>query len=542
MKIHYFVKNNYWLIIAVLLSFLLIVLWFASLSEIELQTFFSSDALYLPSIYQDIFVDGNSFEGWTLNPAPNFFPDMLFFFILMGITCNFVISAFLFSIIQYFVIIFLFYAIFRKISSISPSVFALTLYLFSFFLFIFLTNNDDFYYSFLILSNSYHNGMFVMSLTCLLLTLVFLKKESWTALIAIFLLSAISYPSDKLFLIVYTCPILFTCIVLLIGKYNKKKTIKLIITCISGILLGMVISNQFAHNPVFNINQHHHNFDIDSIITSWTVFFDQMKSFLLGFSFKSLIIIFSMISYIWTIYYCTSQFVKIKQGKNAISLLFIFEVFVLFFVPIVLLTPILDGNYFNGGVIRYNYFVFIVLLFNFVLQTIHFFEEKRYILIGVNCFCSIAISMYLIWSIHTKDFISGLQNYFTFYSEYARNLDAQFQDNSTPVYGITNDYWYGKHATMFSKNEVRLYTISSNATPPFYVNNQNWFYGSNNSKYGNPEFTFLLWHKNESLPVFFTEQNPPYESRMIDKYRILYFVQPFRFDKETKQPKLLGKE
>ena len=38
--------------------------------------FLNSDTMYLPSIYYDIFKDGNSINTFHLNPAPNFFPDM----------------------------------------------------------------------------------------------------------------------------------------------------------------------------------------------------------------------------------------------------------------------------------------------------------------------------------------------------------------------------------------------------------------------------------------------------------------------------------
>jgi len=79
-KVRHFFINNYWFITGILLSVVLILLWFSSLGENQFLILFSSDALYLPSIYKDIFVDGNSMQGWTFNPAPNSVPDMLLFF------------------------------------------------------------------------------------------------------------------------------------------------------------------------------------------------------------------------------------------------------------------------------------------------------------------------------------------------------------------------------------------------------------------------------------------------------------------------------
>jgi hypothetical protein len=223
-KIKYFLKNNYWFIIGISLSLILILVWYASLGEGYFSGMFGSDALYLPSIYEDIFVDGNSLQGWTFNPAPNFLPDMLLFFILNGITSDFIMATFLFSIIQYFAIIALFYAIFRKISTISSHFFSLSIYLFSFFLLYFLVDND-FYYSVLILYNSYHNGMFVMALISIFLTIYFFKKESWTTLSFIFILSAISLPNDRLFIFAYIFPMIFSLIALLIFSVGYGREI-----------------------------------------------------------------------------------------------------------------------------------------------------------------------------------------------------------------------------------------------------------------------------------------------------------------------------
>jgi len=110
---HFFI-HNYWLIIGIFISLILVLVWFSSLDENQFLVMFSSDALYLPLIYQDIFENGNSIQGWTFNGAPNFVPDMLVFFILMKITSNFLTATFLFSIIQYFSIITLFYFIYNK--------------------------------------------------------------------------------------------------------------------------------------------------------------------------------------------------------------------------------------------------------------------------------------------------------------------------------------------------------------------------------------------------------------------------------------------
>ena len=536
-KIKYILLCNCWLIIGCLLSLLLILVWFASIGEDQIYVLFSSDALYLPSIYKDIFVDGNSVQGWTFNPAPNFIPDMFLFFLLMGMVSNFLTATFLFSIIQYFAIIAFFYFIFRKISDISTAVFSLSIYLFSFFLLYFLIDHD-FYYSFLIMSNSYHNGMFVMTLICVLLSIHFLKKESWVTLFFILILSAIAYPCDKLFFVAYNCPLIFSLLVLLIAGYDKRKILKLGITCILGAILGMIILDKLKYNSIFDLTGHHQYINLEAMIASWKMFSSQMKIYLSLKSFTNLTVILSIITYIWTICYCILDFIKIKRSKKEISLLFVFQIFVLFFTPILLLAPIINGNYLGYDVIRYNYFVFIVLLFNLILLINNHIKKRKYLVVGLNCFFSAMLTAYLLWSIYNMDFGHQLNNYFSFYPEQARNFDSQFPTKNTVQYGITDDYWYAKHVTMFSKNNMRLYCTFSDATPYLHVSNKKWYYGGGNWKYSNPQFTFLVWSSDEKLPDFFIEQNTPYISYAIDKDRILYFVSPFSFNIETKQPEL----
>ena len=537
-RIKHFFLNNYWFVIGISLSLVLILLWFASQGEYYFSAMFASDALYLPSVYKDIVIDGNSVQGWTFNPAPNFFPDMLFFFILMGLTSNFVTAAVLFSTIQYFVIIALFYIIFRKISDISSHLFSVSMYLFAFILLYFLVDND-FFNSFMLMTNAYHNGMFVVSLVCVILSINFFKKESWAALIGIFILSAIMLPNDRLFFFGYICPMIFTLFVLLIAKYDKRKILKLTLVCVLSFLLGMVILDKFKHNPIFTLTSPHQNLTLEGIASSWNVFFSQMKIYLFEFSFKTLTLILSIISYILTIYYCITEFITIKQKKREISLFFIFQLFVLFFILLVLFAPIVNGNYLGFDVIRYNYYVFIVLPFNLILLANHYVKKQKYWVIGLNSFFAISFSVYLFWSILNMNFIQQLKDYSSIYPQKAQNLDKLFPQKNGVFYGFTHDYWFAKHATMFSRKNIRVYPGGESAMPYLHVTNENWFFGGGKGKYSNPQFTFLVWDKDTKLPDFFLEHNPPYKSYPIDEDKILYFVRPFIFDKSTMQPKLI---
>ena len=197
----------WWFVIALIIALIAQLYWFSSLSLNDFDSLFNTDTLYLPSIYRDWFEDGYSINGWTLNPAPNFFPDMLLFFVLNFVTGSFIHAAFWFSIIQFFAIIVLCYLTFKTVKpNLLPSTFAPAIFLFTSFLFVKFIDHC-FWESALLNNNSYHNGAFMMTIVCLLLFFLYLRKESKTAIISLLILMIICIPSDRLFFILLAAPL-----------------------------------------------------------------------------------------------------------------------------------------------------------------------------------------------------------------------------------------------------------------------------------------------------------------------------------------------
>lgn len=46
--------------------------------------YLNSDALYAPALFRDLFIENFSTRGWTLPPAPYFFPDLLIYFLVLA--------------------------------------------------------------------------------------------------------------------------------------------------------------------------------------------------------------------------------------------------------------------------------------------------------------------------------------------------------------------------------------------------------------------------------------------------------------------------
>jgi hypothetical protein len=158
-----------WISWALIVALMTLLFWVAFLSDVGLNYYFSSDALYLPSLFRDLFEDGYTLNGWTLNQASNFFPDMLLFFLLNAVFGDFVMATFCYSVIQYFAIIWILYLLFKQLKpNLHPSTFAPAIFLFSSFLFLFFID-QNWWFSLFLNYNSFHNIAFIMSLICICL-------------------------------------------------------------------------------------------------------------------------------------------------------------------------------------------------------------------------------------------------------------------------------------------------------------------------------------------------------------------------------------
>ena len=158
-------KDWLFYIISILSNLVLIIFLFASLDPAGLDVYFNSDTLYLPSIFKDLFVDKNGICGWQLNPAPNFFPDMLLYFLIRSMSGDFIMASFVFSIIQFLgftcLIYFLNISVYGKPNLISLFFVQILINLI---LLVSIFNNDTPYSAYILL-NSYHMGAFLMALS-----------------------------------------------------------------------------------------------------------------------------------------------------------------------------------------------------------------------------------------------------------------------------------------------------------------------------------------------------------------------------------------
>ena len=517
-----------WLLWASLVALTVLLFWYAFLSEGCLNYFLSSDAMYLPSLYRDFFQDGYTLNGWRLNQAPNFFPDMLLFFSLNAIFGDFISAIFYYSIVQYSSIIFISYLIFKQIKpNLSPSTFTPAIFLFSSFLFLYFIYGSC-WFSALLNQNAFHNSAFIMSLVCIWLFCKYLNTKSQKLLIIILVLSILSGASDKLFFICFSIPVALVVITLFFFNKDWKISVKLLVTLAAGTIGAVLLWIFFKNNAYFSLTKPYGEITSEYIKDSWTTFSQQMYDYLTTFSFALVLTYFIILSYLMTVVHVFMKTFKLIKEKKSADTFFAFELFVLFFTPIVLFTPVLAGSYDNIVSLRYNYFPYLLLPFNVVVLAGNWLDKKRLFKIILNVTFSLLMLGYLLTHYSVQEFGKGLKYFLNFYPEKARIIDGYFPDDGTLKYGTSNDYWTARQVTMFSKKGIRLYCTFAGGDPWLHASNKHWFTDNDKGKHAHCEFTFLLWTKEQEIPEFFRTTNiDPNPVDVGDWY--LYHVAPYRY-------------
>lgn len=509
-------------LVSLTISLCFILAWFSRLGDYDMDKFFSADCLYLPSVYQDLLVDGHALKGWNFNPAPNFFPDMLLYFILMaGCGNSIVVASFLFSLIQVLAIFFIMARLFRfLLPDASTHWFSLIFLLLTFFIMEYMFFTREYFYSFYMLSNAFHTGSFVMAVLCLWMSLNYFKKPSVLLWLLLLVIGFVGVVSDRLFLVLYTAPA-FVSVLFLFRRFTPKQVILFISMLLLSVLLGLLALNAIREHAWFNIDSPHKLMAFDSMKESYDIFSEQIGSYLTEFSFKSITICLTLASFMAMIV----LFVKVR--KRGQWLLAYYIVFSTVFSLLVISAPILNGNYTGYDILRYNIYPLYLMPLNLVLVGAYFLKQKngfRYAkhagLVLYTAVLALAIS-----SVNT----TWLYQYFSYYPSNARILD-KLTDQKLIGCGVAN-YWDAKPATLFSKKGVRLYAVFDDLNYQGHVANTDWFL-KNTFNYlllKNPVDTALCVRKFGSVQIL--KAGPDYSLIKVPDFTYpSWHIAPMRLD------------
>jgi hypothetical protein len=514
---------------------------FGVFTEGFMRIYYNSDTLYLASIYKDLFEDGTGFRGWNLNGAPNFFPDMLMYFVVRVFAGDFKLAYVIFSIIQYCLIVLLLGNLFKGINpKINRNYITLFNLLFPVYLLATILHGS-FQYTFDVFSQSYHNGCFINTLIALNFFFRYInqQKKQYLAWTLVFVFLGIF--NDRLFLVTFFIPIITVWLFNIIWLKNKWIT-RAGWTVTATFILGLIAFSATKSNPIYSCISLGTKFmNIKNAGPSLHNLLSQHTDFIVRADLRGLITILTILSYFTLIYlvFCIfKQTGRFKNLKNRPQPELVFILFSLTSVFITLFTPVINGYYLGPSCIRYTTFSFFLSMFNVVFIVYYWRNSKNEIwqpwVIGT------LIAFYLtviVVTIISKPVFSNINKVITYYPEKVKTID-EFAKKHELKYGVAG-YWDAKYTTMFSKEDLRVYTIYNSKLKLWYhVMNSNWYYDYAKGKYNHPVFNFLIINEIDPREI---KQNfgTLKDSLYFEKKPLLFVIDSFKFDRKTRSPYLI---
>lgn len=415
---------------------------------------------------------------------------------LMGILKQTALTSFVFSILQFGAVLVLIYHLFRiwvpktDITTHIMIGMVVMLYLVSAII------GEGPLIAFQLLAPSYHCGFFINSLMAMIAGMHYLRKGKIIWLIVTGLVAMLASLSDRLFLIAFMFPLIILVILTAIRDFREYRYFLLLGVTLISSLLGMWIFKLLYNGTYLHfIATGWKMFNFANIGTSFHNLVDHIVSIIKNPPLQRWLIILMLFFFIAAPVYLSRYLLSFlknrldqdkKQQYMLILFLFIYSV-------AILLTPVINGAYLGPAHIRYNYPAYYLGPVGSVyLLSLHL-RGLRYSKVVSAYFAtlvSFGLILFLIFSGIKNHVQQGVREFIQYYPEKSQILD-QLKDTYGLKYGIAN-YWNAKHSTIFSRNDVRVYSVHDVDLKPYYhVINENWYHDGGKGKYADPVFNFI---------------------------------------------------
>lgn len=506
---------------------------FITAPEAHMVRYFSSDTLYLPSIYRDLFVDDGSLLEWSLNPAPNFFPDMGLFFLLNALLGNFLLAAYVYPMVQFVIMAVLFRMILREtgdddrdpgagIGAILLSLLAMSAMV-----------GGDFDLAANLLLNSYHLGAFVNSLLATLCLLRLLKGSSrWWALPLTLVVMAAAV-SDKLFWVTFLVPATGCLLFLSVRKHARARHLLLPALMNSAAWAAGRSLHRLAESTELNIEEPYAFLSFDRIASSWDHFVIAMGSWLTGpWLSRALVaaILVVMVAVVWSGVLAAWRwlFAHSTTSDPAALVRTASRVMAMLFFPIVLFAPVLNGSFDGVDSIRYDYSVFVLALLTAGPLLANALGRRSMLLWACLSVATLSTSLMLM--------ATGARTYEDVVHYRPERVKAM--DLLAERHGLKNGiagYWDAKTMTMFSSQGLKVLPVFADLSIYIHVNRERMFY-ENVTGDGKPVmFSFAVIRDDDegrSMDQALRGDRSTYEEGPV---RIVVTA-PFAYARETRKP------
>lgn len=417
----------------------------------------NSDAMYLPTLYDDLFRQGGSYKNWYLTPAPYFFPDMPLYFVASFVGGQFYYANFIFFNLQLIILFVTCLKINRlfnqnqQLALLNSCSFLGILYLLPVGL-----------VTILLMLSGHHFGVMLSGVIFLYLVMKILQndKNTVTDKVLLGLLIALIVASDKLFVVQFLLPaVLSLCVLWLINNLSLKKLLWLFLLIIGSTILGLLLYQLVVINPTA-YEVHYNVANISANLQKLT------HRIISNFSSNYLFFAMNIVFHLAALFFFCWQ-LKLRNLKYSTAYQF-FIVFVIICSAVLFSVLSLSTLAMANRYLIPFYFlpiIFFPLVFYPLLEKYQKAAQvmSQAILLGVLLLATTKIT-------------NQLRN-FNFHTEYYPKHMQCFDDfieRTGAKHGIAY-YWLSKSTTMMSKNQVSVAAVTPDLYDYPWITTAKWF-------------------------------------------------------------------
>ena len=217
---------------------------------------FSPDNAYPEAMYKDLIILGNPLDGWQATKSPQFFPDLIVYFILRKITGDFATAYYLCTVLYILILVLFLRYMGKNLNSarkVSLTGFLLPVWT----LFLLGINAQATWDGPLNLINIYwHNGIIPLGLLTIILLTKYENSTSTIKLnISVLLISLLAMSSDYWWIPWFALPLTLICIYYSSKlKKQRRKLLEFSSSLIIGALLGFVFNAMLKYLTILHFS------------------------------------------------------------------------------------------------------------------------------------------------------------------------------------------------------------------------------------------------------------------------------------------------
>lgn len=424
------------------------LLWFAYCfvnGSIDREMFFNSDALFIPSLFKNLFTEGKHFSDWLLPPSSFIFPDALLYGIAYILSKNaftqILILAILQSVAFFFLVSALLSHFFRRLEAIaysaliSANIILLGLYF-----------SDPFGLSFL---SSHHFGSLLSLLMLSILLLKFTSASTSKIKFRIGILSvfvtALSAISDRLILLHFIAPALLIGIFFSYTGTRQKEILKFGFSLVAGLVLAFVLEKIYISRIAQLGVGFGSLFDKSMLLANWAL----AEPWLIQLTILSLPI--SLLSALLFLRKSNKSIDELSVQKSTLALLILVSTLFALFV-----TGLSSRDFTPRYLLPY---LFLSPIFLFL-----FLSEKTHKFLAVLLFFSCLAGFFITPS---KEKMSG--QFYDTYPEFVKCVDTLAQKHAV-TRGVAQ-FWDAFPLYVFSSNGLSVAPVIDDVSPMKWIYN-----------------------------------------------------------------------